>query len=94
MAQYDVMCGFVSDVWQHAPMARPPRPIPDILDDLATVERYLVDAPPHSGSGHRDELFRRAEALRRELAAARSAAQAPQSSSEPSTDTNDSISPG
>lgn len=71
-------------------MARPSRSMRDILDDLATVERYLVDAPPHSGSGHRDELFRRVEALRRELAAARAA----QPSSEPSTDTNDSISPG
>jgi hypothetical protein len=71
-------------------MARPPRPIATILDDLATVERYLVDAPPHSGSGHRDELFRRVEALRRELAVARAA----QPRSEPSTETNDSISPG
>jgi hypothetical protein len=88
------MCRPVTDMWQHARMARPPRPIPDILDDIATVERYLVDAPPHSGSGHRDDLFHRVEALRRELVAARAAARAAQSSSEPSTDTNDSISPG
>ncbi len=53
------------------PMPRDPRPVPVIADELATVERYLVDAPPHSGSGHRDDLARRAEALRRELAAAR-----------------------
>lgn len=84
------MCRRVTYMWQHARMPRSPRPIPVILDDIATVERYLVDAPPHSGSGHRDDLFHRVEALRRELAAARAA----QSSSEPSTDTNDSISPG
>lgn len=50
-----------------------PRPLTVIRDELATVERYLVDAPPHSGSGHRDDLQRRAAALRRELAAARRA---------------------
>lgn len=55
-------------------MPRDPRPVPVILDELATVERYLVDAPPHSGSGHRDDLSRRVEALRRELAEARRAA--------------------
>lgn len=52
-------------------MPTPPRPIPAILDELSTVERYLVDAPPHSGSGHRDDLARRVGALRRELAEAR-----------------------
>jgi len=80
----------MTEMWQHAHMTRPHRPVPAILDDLAAVEGYLVDAPPHSGSGHRDELFRRVEALRRELAEARAA----QSRSEPSTDTNDNISPG
>lgn len=54
-------------------MADRPRPVPVVLDELATVERYLVDAPPHSGSGQRDDLQRRAAALRRELAAARRA---------------------
>ena len=52
-------------------MPREPRPVPVVADELATVERYLADAPPHSGSGHRDDLARRAEALRRELAEAR-----------------------
>lgn len=57
-------------------MADRPRPLTVILDELATVERYLVDAPPHSGSGQRDDLRRRAAALRRELAAARRAGRA------------------
>lgn len=57
-------------------MPRDPRPVTVILDELATVERYLVDAPPHSGSGLREELSRRAEALRRELAEARRASSA------------------
>lgn len=54
-------------------MADRPRSTRVILDELATVERYLVDAPPHSGSGQRDDLQRRAAALRRELADARRA---------------------
>ncbi len=62
-------------------MPADPRPVPVILDELATVERYLVDAPPHSGSGHREELSRRAEVLRRELAAARRVAGGPGASS-------------
>lgn len=49
-----------------------PRSVTAILDELATVERYLVDAPPHSGSGHREHLAQRVGELRRELAAARS----------------------
>lgn len=52
-------------------MPTAPRPIRVILDELTTVERYLVDAPPHAGSGLRDDLSRRAAALRRELASAR-----------------------
>ena len=52
-------------------MPPPPRPVRVILDELATVERYLVDAPPHAGAGLREDLTRRAQALRRELAAAR-----------------------
>lgn len=54
-----------------AAMPTPPRPVTAILDELATVERYLVDAPPHSGSGHREHLARRVAELRRELATAR-----------------------
>ena len=52
-------------------MPRPPRPVTVVVDELATVERYLAEAPPHSGAGHRDDLARRAEALRRELAESR-----------------------
>ncbi len=52
-------------------MPTDPRPAHVIADELATVERYLADAPPHSGAGHRDDLMRRAQALRRELAEAR-----------------------
>lgn len=52
-------------------MPTPPRPVTAILDELATVERYLVDAPPHSGSGHREHLARRVAELRRELVATR-----------------------
>lgn len=50
---------------------RPPdhRPVRAIIDDLATVERYLVDAPPHSGQGHRTELRAKLDRLKRELAA-------------------------
>lgn len=36
--------------------------------EIAEVERYLVDLPPHSGSGHRDELHAKLDRLRRELA--------------------------
>jgi hypothetical protein len=60
-----------------------------ILDELADVERYLVDAPPHAGAGHRDHLIRRAAELRRELAEVRRQS----SRSDPSTDANDSTSP-
>lgn len=56
--------------WHDGGMPASPRPVRVILDELATVERYLVDAPPHSGAGQRDDLSRRAQALRRELAAA------------------------
>jgi hypothetical protein len=59
------------DVWQHGGMPRPPRPVQVVLDELRTVEAYLVDAPPHSGAGQRDDLVRRAQQLRRELAEAR-----------------------
>lgn len=52
-------------------MSTPRRSVQVILDELATVERYLVDAPPHAGAGQRDDLARRAAALRRELAHAR-----------------------
>lgn len=54
-----------------AGMPASPRSVTAILDELATVERYLVDAPPHSGSGHREHLAQRVGELRRELAAAR-----------------------
>ena len=64
-------------------MPRDPRPVPVILDELATVERYLVDAPPHSGSGHREELSRRVSSLRRELAESRRASPGPSGSSDP-----------
>ncbi|MEX1163360.1 MAG: hypothetical protein WEB03_07250 [Nitriliruptor sp.] len=36
--------------------------------ELADVERYLVEVPPHSGGG-RDQLAARRAALQRELAA-------------------------
>ena len=52
-------------------MPRDTRPVAVVLAELASVERYLEDAPPHSGSGHREDLARRAAALRRELAEAR-----------------------
>ena len=55
----------------HRGMPASPRSVTEILDELATVERYLVDAPPHSGSGHREHLAQRVGELRRELAAAR-----------------------
>lgn len=63
-------------------MPRDPRPVRVILDELATVERYLVDAPPHSGSGHREELSRRVASLRRELAESRRASPEPSGSSD------------
>ena len=65
------------------PMPTPPRPVTAILDELATVERYLVDAPPHSGSGHREHLARRVAELRRELVAARTSDPAPDGTSAP-----------
>lgn len=48
-----------------------PRSLPQVLEELAAVERHLVDAPPHSGAGQRDDLARRRDALRRELEALR-----------------------
>ena len=43
-----------------------------IAADLAEVERYLVDVPPHNDGG-RDRLEARRAALQRELAAAHAA---------------------
>ncbi len=71
--------------WHHGRMTRS---ITAIQRELADVQRHLVEAPPHSASGVREHLDARLDALRRELERAR------QSSSVPSTDTNDSISPG
>lgn len=47
-----------------------PRPVAAIRAELADVERFLRDAPPHSGSGARTKLEARLAVLRRELAAA------------------------
>lgn len=52
-------------------MERPPRPVRTVLDELATVEQYLLDAPPHAGAGDREHLIRRVAELRRELVAPR-----------------------
>lgn len=65
------------------------RSVTAIQRELADVQRHLVEAPPHSASGVREHLDARLDALRRELERARR-----QSSSDPSTDTNDNISPG
>lgn len=52
----------------------PNRSIATIQSELAEVRRHLVDVPPHSGQGLRDELADRINRLERELAAARTAA--------------------
>lgn len=74
------------------------RSITAIQRELADVRRHLVDAPPHSATGVREHLDARLDALNRELqraqAAQREASAAAQPGSVPSTDTNDSISPG
>jgi hypothetical protein len=44
----------------------------DVAAELADVERYLLDVPPHQGGG-RDVLERRRAALQRELASLRAA---------------------
>ena len=59
--------------WHDGVMPPAPRPVSTILDELAAIERHLVDAPPHAGAGQREDLARRATELRRELAAARRA---------------------
>ncbi len=46
-----------------------PRPRPVILAELGEVRRYLAEAPPHHGSGHREALLARVAHLERELAA-------------------------
>jgi hypothetical protein len=53
-------------------MPQEPRPIAVIARELADVERFLSETPPHSGGGARRLEARRA-ALQRELAAARRA---------------------
>jgi hypothetical protein len=47
------------------------RTVAAILAELREVERHLAEAPPHSGTGVRDDLARRRDALQRELARAR-----------------------
>lgn len=47
------------------------RPVGEVARELADVERFLADAPPHSDGGVRDRLTQRRAALQRELAAAR-----------------------
>lgn len=50
-------------------MDRPPtRDRATVSRELAEVERYLRDTPPHSGSGHREALAAKRTALQRELA--------------------------
>jgi hypothetical protein len=51
--------------------SRDHRPVPVVARELADVERYLADAPPHSGQGTRARLEARRAALQRELAQAR-----------------------
>lgn len=46
-----------------------PRDRATVTHEIAEIERYLVDAPPHSGQGHRTELRAKLDRLRRELAA-------------------------
>ncbi|MTV24193.1 hypothetical protein FTX61_01970 [Nitriliruptoraceae bacterium ZYF776] len=49
----------------------PERSAAAVQAELADVERYLRETPPHSGSGVRAQLEARRQALQRELAAAR-----------------------
>lgn len=48
----------------------PPRTRAVVAAELADVERYLAEIPPHAGGG-RDAMERRRAALQRELAALR-----------------------
>lgn len=48
----------------------PERSITTVAAELADVERYLTEVPPHSGGG-REHLAQRREALQRELSALR-----------------------
>jgi hypothetical protein len=45
-----------------------PRDRATLRREIAEVERYLRDVPPHTGSGYREDLRDRLERLRRELA--------------------------
>lgn len=50
-------------------MGTPPRRTRAVVaDQIREIERHLRDLPPHSGSGHREELRARLDRLRRELA--------------------------
>ena len=46
-----------------------PRDRATVSNEIREIERYLVDAPPHSGQGHRTELRAKLDRLKRELAA-------------------------
>ncbi|MEX1178540.1 MAG: hypothetical protein WEB09_08765 [Nitriliruptor sp.] len=52
------------------PRERPRRTRAAVAAELADVERYLTEVPPHSGGG-REHLASRRAALQRELAALR-----------------------
>lgn len=50
---------------------RPIRTVTAIAAELADVERYLRETPPHNDRGGRDRLVERRARLQRELAVAR-----------------------
>jgi hypothetical protein len=45
----------------------PDRSEATVLAELREVERYLIEAPPHSGHGAREALQARRDRLQREL---------------------------
>ena len=45
----------------------PRRTAAQVLAEIAEVERHLAAAPPHAGTGAREHLTERLDALRREL---------------------------
>lgn len=47
------------------------RKAPEIVADLADLERHLIDMPPHHAGGTRRAAEERLEDLRRELARSR-----------------------